>query len=92
MQQPPFEQWQPRQYYQQHYVQPQPVYIPTAQPTYPRKNTTMKTLSILSFIAFAALLGLGIIVSRGTDSTVLGLIGCTWLLTFAAGFIFLCLI
>lgn len=100
MQQLPYEQWQqppwqpqPTQYYQQPYIPP-PVFVPVSpQPSYPQKNTTMKTLSILSFGGFAVLIGLGILAGEGAaGTTVLGLLGCTGLIAFVAGFIFLCLI
>src|SRR6266487_6267299 len=100
MQQPPYEQWQqppwqpqPTQYYQQPYVPP-PVYVPISpRPSYPQKNTTMKTLSIISFVGFAVLIGLGLLASEGAaGTTALGLLGCTGLIAFVAGFIFLCLI
>jgi hypothetical protein len=53
----------------------------------------MKTFSILSFVGFAVLFGLGILASEGAaGNTLLGLLGCTGLIAFVAGFIFLCLI
>jgi len=53
----------------------------------------MKTLSIISFVGFAVLIGLGLLASEGAaGTTALGLLGCTGLIAFVAGFIFLCLI
>src|SRR6266699_4899087 len=99
MQQRPYGQWQqppwqpqPTQYppYQ---LPSQVVFMPPPAPIVKPKNTTMKTLSIISFVSFAVLFGFGILASEGAAGTpVVGLLGCTGLTAFVAGFIFLCLI
>ena len=101
MQQPPYEQWRqwqpPTQYppYQPPWQPPPQVVFmpPSQQPSAKGKNETMKTFSILSFIAFAVLTGLSILVVGSTHAaTAGGLVACVGFLMFAAGFIFLCLI
>jgi len=71
----------------------QPVYT-VVEPVQPKpKNTTMKSLSIICFSAFMVLIVLTLLASGSQAPTiVLGILGCTWLLSFIAGFIFLCLI
>src|SRR6266487_3667753 len=89
MQQPPYEQWQQPPYQ----LPSQVVFMPQPAPIVKPKNTTMKTLSIISFVGFAVLIGLGLLASEGAaGTTALGLLGCTGLIAFVAGFIFLCLI
>ncbi len=76
------------------YQQQQPVYYvqQTQEPPAKPKNETMKTFSILSFIAFIVLIGGSGLTAQSISLTVGGIFACGGLFMFTAGFIFLCLI
>jgi hypothetical protein len=96
MQQPPYEQWQqwqPSTQYPPYQSPSQVVFMQPSAPAAKPKNENMKTFSILSFIAFIVLCGLGILTTGGLGAAAVGaVLGCGGLMMFAAGFIFLCLI